>query len=43
MNQKIPEDRDVKYIAGLLKARGWTKKQILKLLSLYEVSGKEIG
>jgi len=43
VNGEIPEAREIKYIANLLKARGWSKEQIMKLLSLYGISGKEIG
>jgi len=43
MNDEVPEDREIRYIASLLKARGWTEKQIKKLLALYEASEKEIG
>jgi len=41
MNQEIPEDREIRYIASLLKARGWTEKQIKKLLTLYSTQTNE--
>jgi len=32
----VEEDKEIRYIASLLKARGWKKETIQRLLEMYD-------